>query len=106
MIRDLIRKFALRVLGTIAVSPTSATVVVTHTRQFQAQEAGVATTNVRWTVNDLPDGDSTVGTITADGLYTAPAAVPVSPTVTVTAIYKDDQSLTASAAVTNSDAAR
>ena len=89
-----------RVLGGLTVTPATASIFVTRTQQFQAFEAGTATTNVRWAVNDLPGGDTTVGTVAADGLYTAPAAAPTPATVTVTAIHKDDPTLTASATVT------
>ena len=89
-----------RVLGDLTVTPATASIVVTRSQQFQALEAGTATTNVRWAVNDLPSGDTTVGTVTADGVYTAPAIVPTPSTVKVTAIHKDDATLTASATVT------
>lgn len=89
-----------RVLGTLTVTPATATLGVGRTQQFQAQEAGSPTTSVRWAVNALPGGDTTVGTITPDGLYTAPAVVPTPATVTVSATHLDDATLTASAAVT------
>src|SRR2546428_4331517 len=89
-----------RVLGELTVTPSTASVFVNRSQQFQALEAGTATTNVRWAVNDLPGGDSTVGTVTADGLYTAPAIAPNPSTVRVTAIHKDDSTLSASATVT------
>jgi YD repeat-containing protein len=88
-----------RVLGQLTVTPATASIVVSRSAQFQALEAGTPTTNVRWTVNGLPGGDTTVGTITVDGLYTAPAIVPTPSIVTVTAIHKDDSTLTASATV-------
>ena len=89
-----------RVLGTLTVTPPTATLGVGRTVQFQAEEAGSPTTNVRWAVNGLPGGDPATGTITADGLYTAPAIVPTPSTVTVTATHKDDATLVATAAVT------
>ncbi len=89
-----------RVLGTLAVTPVTGTVSVTRTLQFQAEESGTPTTNVRWAVNALPGGDTAMGTITTDGLYTAPATVPTPAIVTVTAIHKDDATITAAATVT------
>ncbi len=89
-----------RVLGTLTVTPATATLGVTRTLQFQAEEVGSPTTSVRWAVNGLPGGDPAIGTITAEGLYTAPAAVPTPATVTVSATHVDDASLTASATVT------
>jgi YD repeat-containing protein len=91
---------AFQVIGPVTVTPTTATVTVTRTVQFQAQEGGTATTNVTWSVNGLPGGDTTVGTISTDGLYTAPARVPNPATVTVTATDKDDPTDSASASVT------
>lgn len=87
------------VVGTLAIAPATATVSVKHAVQFQAQESGVSTTNVRWAVNGITGGDALIGTITTDGLYTAPATVSRITTVTVSAIHRDDASITASAPV-------
>ena len=88
-----------RVLGQLTATPATASIIVSRSAQFQALEAGIPTTNIRWAVNGLPGGDTTVGTVTVDGLYTAPTIVPSPSTVTVTAIHKDDPTLTASATV-------
>ena len=88
-----------RALGQLTATPATASIIVSRSAQFQALEAGIPTTNVRWAVNGLPGGDTTVGTVTVDGLYTAPTIVPSPSTVTVTAIHKDDPTLTASATV-------
>src|SRR3989449_4162924 len=74
--------------GELTVTPSTASVFVSRSQQFQALEAGTATTNVRWTVNGLPGGDTTVGTISTSGLYTAPALVAAPPTVTLTAAHQ------------------
>lgn len=87
-------------LGALAVTPDTASVSVRGTQQFQATEGGMPTGDVRWSLNEIPGGDPSVGTITADGLFTAPAVVPAPGTVTVTATHKDDASLRASATVT------
>jgi hypothetical protein len=50
-------------------------------------------------VNGVTGGDSTHGTISASGLYTAPSAVPNPATVTVTAISQADATKSASATV-------
>jgi hypothetical protein len=47
-------------------------VVMVATRLMAAQEPK----EVRWSVNGVPGGDSTFGTISEDGVYTAPAAIP------------------------------
>jgi YD repeat-containing protein len=88
-----------QVLGEITVTPASTSVSISGVRQFQAFETGSPTTNVRWAVNGLPGGDATVGTITANGLYTAPASVPNPARVTITATRQDDPNVSASATV-------
>lgn len=89
-----------RVLGTFTVTPATVTLGLTRTQQFAGQEAGTPITNVRWAVNGLPGGDVATGTITTEGLYTAPTTLPRPATITVTAIHRDDASVSGSAAVT------
>ena len=60
---------------TVSVAPTSASVATGATRQFTATVTGSSATPA-WSVNNVTGGNSTVGTISANGLYTAPAAVP------------------------------
>ncbi|WP_348265108.1 hypothetical protein P8935_11330 [Telmatobacter sp. DSM 110680] len=55
------------------VSPSAATLPPSGAQAFHAQTCGVASSNVSWTVDGVAGGSSTVGTITADGVYTAPA---------------------------------
>ena len=54
---------------------------------------------VSWLVNGVAGGNATVGTISAAGVYTAPAALPTTPTVTVTAVSQESSSATASVTV-------
>jgi hypothetical protein len=84
----------------ISISPTSASVATTTTRQFAATVTGATNMAVTWQVNSVTGGDSTHGTISTSGLYTAPAAVPSPATVTVTAIAQADPTKSATAAVT------
>src|SRR5262249_16592724 len=56
--------------------------------------------NLVWGVNGIQGGDATIGTISAEGGYTAPAKVPVPATVTVTVADRDDPTVSASASVT------
>lgn len=60
---------------TFAVSPTSQTLSVNDTQAFSASIAGPSDTSVTWSIVDA-NGNATThgGTITAGGLYTAPAA--------------------------------
>lgn len=89
-----------RVLGELTVTPETVMVRALGHVAFTASESGVPTTNVRWAVNGLTGGDPATGTISADGVYTAPATVPVPPVVTITTTHRDDAGLSASAAVT------
>jgi hypothetical protein len=84
----------------VTISPTSATVRISKTKQFTATVQNTANTAVTWRVNGITGGNSTVGTISASGLYRAPSAVPSSATVTVTAVSAADPTRSASAAVT------
>src|SRR5436853_7063121 len=63
---------------TVSISPPSATVPVSGTQQFTAATPGLTVTcitfpcyQVRWSVNGITGGNSAIGTIDADGLYTA-----------------------------------
>src|ERR1022692_5287199 len=56
----------------VTLSPTTATVALGATQQFTAVVTGNSNTNVTWTVNSVTGGNSTVGTISTQGLYTAP----------------------------------
>jgi hypothetical protein len=84
---------------TVAISPTSASVRIGHTHLFTAsvQNANVAT--VAWSVNGIAGGNSTVGTISASGLYTAPKVKPSPSVVTVSATSIADPAKSASASV-------
>lgn len=60
----------------IAITPTFTRVRVGRTQQFTATVQGTTNKVVVWKVNDLAGGNSTVGTITANGLYSAPRVIP------------------------------
>lgn len=54
------------------VTPVSTVVAAGSTLQLQATVGGSDNTTILWYVNNVPGGNSTVGTITPQGLYTAP----------------------------------
>lgn len=58
----------------IQVDPTQAQLYVGNTQQFTATVAG-APSAVTWQVTGIPGGNTTLGTISPSGLYTAPAQV-------------------------------
>ena len=88
------------ILVSVSISPTSASVPIGTTQQFTAKVVGSSNSAVTWQVNGVANGNSTVGTISATGLYTAPAAIPSPATVTVKAVSQADTSKSASATVT------
>jgi hypothetical protein len=87
---------------TVTISPTSATLTAgtSSTLVFTGNVTGAPTTNVTWNVNNTLGGNSTFGTISATGVYTAPQTPPVGSTVTVTAVSSDFPLSTASATIT------
>jgi uncharacterized protein (DUF1800 family) len=71
----------------IAVLVTgSPTTRLGSTSQFSATVTGTSNTAVNWQVNGVTGGSATTGTITAAGLYTAPATMPSSTTITIAAV--------------------
>src|SRR3974377_360138 len=76
---------------TVTVAPQSPTAVVSQTVAFQATVTGTTNTAVIWEVNGVAGGNSTVGTISTLGTYTAPATVPNPYHVTHRAAQQHDQ---------------
>ena len=60
-------------------------------QQFTAAVTGTSDNRVTWKVNTVPGGNSAVGTVDANGLYTAPGSVPSPATVAVTAVSEADR---------------
>ena len=72
-------------LPVVTLSPTTASVTVGLQLQLTAQVVSPTSTTLTWSVNNIVGGNSTLGTITTSGLYTAPAAVPNPAAVTIKA---------------------
>ena len=87
----------------VTVTPATANLSLSATQQFQAIVTGSSNATVTWEVNNVPGGAANSGTISAAGLYTAPAALPSSPSVTVTAVSQADKHASASALVSLTD---
>ncbi len=87
--------------ATLSVAPANSFTPVATTVQFTATETengATATDNsATWSVNGVAGGNSTVGTISSSGLYTAPTALPNPTTV---AIIATDLTLTSPTAAT------
>ena len=84
----------------VNIIETSATLDVGDTFQFHASVNNATDTTITWTVNDVVGGNSTVGTMSVDGLYTAPATVPNPSSVTVKATSNADKTKSDTATVT------
>ncbi|HUZ46929.1 MAG TPA: hypothetical protein VMW54_09850 [Terriglobia bacterium] len=85
---------------TVSLSELTATIEISTTHQFSATVENAEDTSVTWKVNNVTGGNSTVGTISESGVYTAPDRVPSPITVTVSAAAHADATKTASATVT------
>ncbi len=76
--------FAASAFSQIVVYHTTESVEKGTTRQFTAY-VPLSPNTVTWLVNGVMGGNSTVGTVTQTGLYTAPAAVPMNNVVALQA---------------------
>jgi hypothetical protein len=88
-------------ITSVSVSCDATAVQTGQTSQCTATVAGTGSYSraVTWSVNDVAGGNSTVGTVSSSGLYTAPGTVPSPATVTVKAISQADTSKSASSNV-------
>jgi len=85
----------------VGVSPMTASLHVGGTQLFTAYAVGSVNNALTWQVNGVPGGGTATGTITTAGLYTAPAALPMTGnTVTITAVSQADTTKSASSVVT------
>src|SRR5256885_4783954 len=80
----------------VTVRPRSAGLTFTQTQQFAGKVSNTTNTSLRWTVDGITGGNSTVGTISSSGLYTPPHALG---THTVRAISLADTSKSATGKV-------
>src|SRR5271170_7475079 len=71
----------------------SSTVALGSTSQYAAKVTGSSNQAVTWNVNQAAGGTTQSGTTSATGLYTAPAAMPSSATIVITAVSAADSSI-------------
>ena len=93
-------KITAAVSPAVTVSPNDSSTTAGGNIQFTATVSGTTNTAVNWSVGGVAGGNSTVGTISSSGAYTAPTTVPAPPTVVVTATSQADASQSASTTVT------
>ncbi|MGB8989572.1 MAG: hypothetical protein WCC37_23440 [Candidatus Sulfotelmatobacter sp.] len=79
------------------IAPASSTIAPSATKQFTATIEGLSNQSVTWAVDGTAGGSAATGTISAGGLYTAPAAIGAH---TISATSVADTALTASASLT------
>lgn len=79
-------------IDSVSVSPNSISLVTGGSQPLTAQVQGIGafSSDVFWSVNGVAGGNSTYGTITADGQYTAPAIVPSPASFAITATSVQD----------------
>ena len=80
----------------VTITPTSASAALGAITQYSAKVQNVSDQVVVWSVNGVPGGNSTVGTITPGGLYTAPLLLPNPAVVTIAAAADADSSKSSS----------
>ncbi|GEM_PF-720623 len=92
---------------TVTISPSSASLATGAQQQFAAAFNNFTPAQVGWYVDGKLNGNNTNGTITQNGLYTAPANVPGTNPATITVVATDSSNKyhVASASVTISQPA-
>src|SRR5438445_3096533 len=74
----------------VTVNPTNASVLLGNQVTSTATVTNTSDTAVSWSINGVPGGNATLGTITSAGVYTAPVDMPYPVTVQVTATSHAD----------------
>ena len=81
--------------NSITLKPASPSLALGKTLQFTAQVIGLGNNEVNWSAGGVSGGNSKAGTISATGLYKAPAVMPGQNPVQITATSKIDRTLSA-----------
>lgn len=88
-----------RVIGPLTITPTDPSISAGGSRQFSAAGPGGSTVPVIWAVNGVVGGNASVGTISASGLYAAPAYLTQQVAVTIGATDQSDPTASGSLSV-------
>jgi hypothetical protein len=88
---------------TVTVAPATQNVLLGATQTFTATVTNATSTSVTWSVNGVTGGNSTVGTIDANGLYRGPAILssPAAVTIRATSVSSPGSFGTATVTVTS-----
>ena len=84
----------------VTVTPMSGSVLLGSSQTLTAMVTNTTETSVTWAVNGVQGGSASTGTITADGIYTAPGDLPSPAKVQVTATSQADKTKSATAQLT------
>ena len=84
----------------VTIAPSTPNVRAGATQQFTASVTGNSNTSVTWSVNGVAGGNSTTGTISAMGMFQAPATLPSSNSVSIEATSAADTTAQASTTAT------
>jgi hypothetical protein len=85
---------------TITVTPTTGSILLGNSQTITATVTNTTDTSVTWSVNSVPGGTATTGTVTIGGVYTAPGDLPSPAIVQVTATSQADATKSATAQIT------
>lgn len=84
---------------TVTLTPNNSTIRCGATLTLTARVTNTTNQLIAWQVNGVAGGNAQVGTVSATGVYTAPAVLPSSPAVTITAASQQDANAKASVTV-------
>jgi uncharacterized protein (DUF1800 family) len=85
----------------LQVVPPTTQITIGTAFSYAASVSGAgANTAVKWAINGIPNGNATVGTISAGGVYQAPAVMPNPNTIQVTATSLADTTATSTGTAT------
>jgi hypothetical protein len=84
----------------VTVTPTTGSVLLGNLQALTATVTNATDTSVTWSVNNIPGGSQSMGTITGAGAYTAPVDLPSPAIVQVTATSQADSSKSSTAQIT------
>ena len=84
----------------VQVSPATATIRAGSQQSFSATVTGSTNQSVTWSVNGVAGGSAATGMISAQGMYTAPMALPNPNTIAITATSAADATKQGTSAVT------
>jgi hypothetical protein len=85
---------------TVSVAPTTGSILLGNSQTITATVTNTTDTSVAWSVNGVPGGTATTGTVTTGGVYTAPGDLPSPALVQVTATSQADATKSATAQLT------